>query len=211
MSSKKTPYPENLIQDLITETPIAPFTDDQLQGLEYAISLLDEREQQFLAYRYEEHMTLAKIGDKHSITTERARQIIRNALMKLKTPSWREYYIYGFSKATERLHNLVENSDPVPITPDMPNDLIKKILGEKGKISIHELNLDTRMITRLRFMNVNTLYGLVILIYKYEHAFRGIRDFGDKAYRETFKACKQLGIGIPDCYQDLLSRIGFSE
>lgn len=78
--------------------PVEDFSDGVMQAalvrdLEIAMKDLSERERAILQARYGEKLTLEETGKRHSITRERARQIERDALDKLRriAPDLRGY------------------------------------------------------------------------------------------------------------------------
>ena len=103
MEAEKIPYPENLLTDigleLIFEKPeYTALNDDQMAGLEHALTTIREREQEIIRLRYEEKKTLQEIGDKYELSRERVRQIIAKGVRKLRHPSRTVYVRDGFDK-----------------------------------------------------------------------------------------------------------------
>lgn len=91
-------YPLNLITAIIGQTKRSvpePFTSDHWAGLQYVLSLLDEREQGILKQRYCEKLSRSVIAATYGITPERVRQIEVKACRKLqRVPNW-NYIAYG--------------------------------------------------------------------------------------------------------------------
>ena len=72
-----TDYPFNLLDELVSESddmPIFEGTQDQLDGLDYALSTLYEREHKVLLLRYKSGKTLEETGREFNVTRERIRQ-----------------------------------------------------------------------------------------------------------------------------------------
>ena len=91
-------YPFNLIEAIIGQTKRSipePFTSDHRAGLQYVLSLLDDREQGILLRRYQQKESRSVIGGTFDITSERVRQIEVKACRKLqRIPNW-NYIAYG--------------------------------------------------------------------------------------------------------------------
>ena len=84
-------YPLNLMKameaakthfEFIADTP----TKDQIEGLEYALTQLTERERQILFLRYQERKTLREIGEIIGVTLERIRSQESRAIFRLAKP-----------------------------------------------------------------------------------------------------------------------------
>lgn len=90
-------YPYNLLDTIFKEPIRFILTDDQLAGLDYAMSItLTERESTGLKLYYEKGLTLREIGHHFNVTQERARQILAKAIRKLRHPSRTKTIMYGF-------------------------------------------------------------------------------------------------------------------
>ena len=90
-------YPYNLLDTIFKEPIQFILTDDQLAGLDYAISItLTERESIGLKLYYEDGLTLREVGRHFNVTQERARQILAKAIRKLRHPSRAKTIMYGF-------------------------------------------------------------------------------------------------------------------
>ncbi len=96
----KEPYPLNLFLSvdngcLHTPIPVEDITQDKLDGLLHAVTLLLDRHQEILRLRFEERCTLAEIGEKFGISVERVRALIVTAQRKLREPSLYVFLKYG--------------------------------------------------------------------------------------------------------------------
>ncbi len=101
------PYPLNLflsVDDgfLRTPIPVEKITQDNLDGLLHAITLLPERYQEILRLRFDERRTLSEIGEKFGVTTERIRAVIVAAHRKLREASLYVFLKYGKQGYAER-------------------------------------------------------------------------------------------------------------
>ena len=84
----KAPYPKNLLYAVRgphEEREPTDLTQDMLNGIRFALSMLGEREQFILKCRYADGMYLRSVGEHLGIKAERTRQIENDALRKLRT------------------------------------------------------------------------------------------------------------------------------
>ncbi len=91
-------YPRNLLEAVFRnheqEAP-AEITPDICAGVEYALTLLEERDGEVLRMRYKEKMTLAQIAEILGVQSERVRQLEMRGLRRLYEPQRRIYIKYG--------------------------------------------------------------------------------------------------------------------
>lgn len=101
----KEPYPKCLVMAIIEklEVPIEEFTPDIVAGINYAVSTLDEREQEVILLRYKEKKSLSQIGEHFGFQQERSRQIEVRALRKLRRPMAWKYITLGIQGFTKML------------------------------------------------------------------------------------------------------------
>jgi competence ComEA-like helix-hairpin-helix protein len=108
------PYPMNLLltinEDVFAERPIAveDISQDTFDGLFYVLKMLSDREQEMVRLRFEEGLTLTKIGEAFGVSLERARYIIHDAMRKIRRPAMFAYLKYGLQGNTARLQQMAE-------------------------------------------------------------------------------------------------------
>ena len=95
-----TMYPENLLTRIGEKSARrfyrdGSFSDDQLEGLEYAISTLDTDEQRVIRMYYQEYLTFDEIKNKTELSSEEITRLIQNAVDELRSSSKALYYIRG--------------------------------------------------------------------------------------------------------------------
>lgn len=99
----EAPWPYNLLDDLINPYGQARWdsviNDDQLAGLEYAISTLDDRTQKLIYGYYRDGMTLHEVAQANGITAERVRQIVAKGVRFLRHPMKRKFVELGLEGA----------------------------------------------------------------------------------------------------------------
>jgi len=104
----EAPWPYNLLDDIVSpysknagfdenaEHWDSVLTEEQCEGLEYAIENgLTERERKAIHVYYERGMTLEEAGAEFGVTRERVRQVLAKAVRKLRHPSRRKLIEYG--------------------------------------------------------------------------------------------------------------------
>ena len=104
----KEPYPRNLLLTINEGTrhtvgiPIENITQDNIDGLLFALTTLSDREQEIIRLRFVERQTYAAIGQVFGISLERTRQILVRAMRRLREPSRLPYIKYGLQGYEER-------------------------------------------------------------------------------------------------------------
>ena len=91
----KPMYPYNLLTAVSNELWDEALTEDQENGLAYAISKLSTREQTCIIHYFKEEKNLEQCGRIYNVTRERVRQILAKALRKLRNPIRYKYIRYG--------------------------------------------------------------------------------------------------------------------
>lgn len=95
------PYPLNLINELSDFRGLSPLEDnrltpDQLTGVEYVISLLDNTQRTAIYARYKERWTLDEISAHTGISKGTTKAHIDRALRFLRHPAQFKYIRYGY-------------------------------------------------------------------------------------------------------------------
>ena len=104
----KEPYPRNLLLTInegprhTVGIPIENITQDNVDGLLFALTTLSDREQKMIRLRFVERMTYAAIGQVFGISLERSRQLLVRAIRKLRDPDHLPYIKYGLQRCEER-------------------------------------------------------------------------------------------------------------
>ena len=97
-----TEYPYNLIHTVYGENYQWDGSEDQLAGLEYALSTLTEKEQMIINERFVKKLIYDDIGKLHGVGRERIRQILMKAYRKLRNPTRCKYIRDGLNAEKER-------------------------------------------------------------------------------------------------------------
>ena len=106
----ESPYPYNLYEAVLNQPVDWIITSMQEEGLEWALSTLTEREENYIRLYYQAGINLSKIGKKYSVSRERVRQVIAKGVRKLSHPS-RKTAILGkyrtIEEAEKKMQELV--------------------------------------------------------------------------------------------------------
>ena len=110
----KQPYPLNMLLTLLDATvlEIPELTDDVLAGLEYALSILTDREREVLHQRYEERKTYSAIGVTFHVTASTVQKNEYSAFRKLRHRQVMGYILYGKDGFAQReyTYHFVKNT-----------------------------------------------------------------------------------------------------
>lgn len=163
-------YPQNLLHQIFLTTgedwDIERMTTaDNIEGLELAISLLKERDQEIVNKRFKEHKTLQQIGDELSLTRERVRQLLFRALKSMQRQESRRYIIFGRKGYDSKIAQAQE--------------------AKRKNPPIEELDLDTRSYNALRHAKILTIPQLS---QKTDEELLKVKCFGVKSLKLTRKA-----------------------
>ena len=94
VSKTSTPlWPENLLKE-IGDVPLT-LNEDQMAGLQYAISTLQKREQNVIRQYFEKSLTHKEIGDTAGVSTTRIGQLKMKALRKMRHHTRSDLIRYG--------------------------------------------------------------------------------------------------------------------
>lgn len=97
----EAPWPYNLLDEIFQEQWSDVLTQDQLDGLNKALTMLTEREQQVIDAYYRRGLNLEEAGRKQNVTRERIRQISAKAVRKLRHPARKNLILYGLEMSKE--------------------------------------------------------------------------------------------------------------
>ena len=166
-------YPTNLLNEIFNSNgekwDVDRLTEpENVAGLELAVSLLKERDQQIIYKRFKENKSLQKIGDELSLTRERVRQLLFRALRSLQRQESRRLILFGRKDYDARQAQQAELRRKAP--------------------PIEELELDTRSYNALRHAKILTIPQLVHLSDK---ELSQIPNLGAKSFKTTRKAIEK--------------------
>ena len=192
VSPRKEQYPLNLIH-AIKEGFEWDQTPDQIAGLEYALTYLADKERECIVLYYQNRMTYREIGDIYHLSTERIRQIVKNAERKLRHPLRFNYIRYGYEGNIERLtpkYELTEEEKLVDLL-DTP---------------IEVMDLSIRAFNCLKRGNINTVSDITEGLKKDD--IMKIRNMGHKTCEEIIqKVAPYYGMTVLE-YLDFLTSEG---
>lgn len=195
----ETPYPYNLLDEVIRGRWESALNADQEAGLQYALSTLTEREQQAIAEYYENGGTLESTAKLWNVTKERARQIIAKAVRKLRHPMRFKIIKYGLDgwnrwKAIEQEDLMLDEQEAMLIHR---RAIVEQLLDEKVEkytgTTIEDMQLSVRTFNCLARAGIRTLNNL--LDYARSNGEEGlyrIRNLGRKSVAELYEKADGL-------------------
>lgn len=190
MKLSKLTYPYNLLHDVFASNPIEEYPVDIIGSVEYALSLMSERDRMAIHMRYMESMTLREIGESFEVTSERARQIVNKAVFRLRRPNLNKYLRYGVVGVTA-------NAVKMALDKQAAQYHIENKAAEEAAyrdVTLKELDLSTRAYNCLFRANCRTASDVVKLGY---NGLKGLRCLGKKTYEEIINSLESRGF---DCF-----------
>ena len=187
---QQLPWPENLITEMGFEHILVDrkLTEDQMEGLRYAMEDLKEKERVALKLRYEEHRTLNAVGDVFSITGNRIRQIIAKALRKLRHPTRSNYITYGYTGYQTMVEQKKRELAGLSSQEERSKEL-KKIFVTDVSFSVRTMNCLTRS-------GLHTLGETADVMRKDPMQLAKVRNLGKKSLLEVVEKLEEYGV---DC------------
>ena len=215
--NKEIGYPFNLVDSICMKETMWIADEDHINGLNYALDTLAEREKIILSRHYQEEQTLEEIGKELGITRERVRQIEAKAFRKLRHPSRFKPIVNGFDANEEwkklkqkeedlnkreedltsredKLQKILDEYKPkfdaLHISIDMP---LKKI-EENVTFSagVEEMDLSVRATNCLWRSNINTINDLIKACESENFNLMHIRNLGRKTLREILEKLYEM-------------------
>lgn len=195
----ETPWPYNLLDEVIQGRWKDVLTEDQEAALEQGLNSLTERERLALEEYFGNGGTLETTGRLFDVGRERARQIIAKAVRKLRHPMRLKrilYGLYGYERkiALEREDLMLDDMEELLMHR---RAVMEQLVEEKEKVKIglttEEMDLSVRSYNCLKRANIDTLDKL--MEYTREHGYTGlcrIRNLGRRSLTEIFKRMEEL-------------------
>lgn len=97
---EKLAWPYNLVAEVFgsdDELNGVELTEDQVEGIEYAVETLTDRERDCILRYYRDGATQDGIAKEHGVTRERIRQVIGRAIRRLRNPVRAKYIKQGYA------------------------------------------------------------------------------------------------------------------
>ena len=116
-------YPYNILFDIGVESP----TQDQINGLNYVISKLDDKSKEMLFLRYKNRLSFVNIGVCYGVSKQAAYDKINRILSKLSSSN---HIKYGYEKYKKLKVEFLRNKQE-----EKRKDIINKYKGKETTIS----------------------------------------------------------------------------
>lgn len=163
---------------------------DKINGFNYVLMQLSEREREAIEYKYEKGYTLDRIGGMFDVSRERVRQIIAKCCLKMRRLNLADYIIVGYEK-TQKARKEAEEKAKREFFNNLELKLPIDYPLEKCDLSTRALNCLCRSIPYEKG-KVPTVGDAIELICKRGY---GIRNLGIATAKEIEE---KLGVKFPE-------------
>ena len=204
----EAPWPYNLVRSIFdgdSDVSFKILNEDQLKGLDMALSTLTPRERLIIYDYFKRNQTLKQVGEIYNIGTERVRQIVSKAVRKLRHPSRGRLIRYGLQGADLYKWKRDLEFEEIELSKRQ-----KAVDEEKARISanektlgiphdlsqsIDELDLSVRTYNCLFQKNLRSVKAVVEFFEKSD--YHSVRNMGITSYKELQeKLSTRFGIAI---------------
>lgn len=185
LGSGESPWPYNLLDDLVMGRWESEISEDQEAGLMSMIKRVE-----VLEY-YRDGKTLDAIGKEHGVTRECIRQKIAREVRKMRHPTRMNYVKYGLA-GYERKKQLTEGERELNAWEDELN-MRKAYLGEvkpPKDLTVDDMDLSVRSWNCLKRMGCNTVTDVCRVAEKGE--LLNVRNLGKKSLKEILEKLEVL-------------------
>ena len=167
------------------------YSDDQLEGLKYALEQLHGRERDVILSRYQGGMTFKEIGICYNLPAEWIRTIHNRAIRRIQKRE--PYYKDGYVKTLIRLREEQEQRVGALVN----------IVSEDEKLailrtSVYDLDLSARTTNCLINAGLYTIEDILILLSDNPAKLKRIRNLGAKSYDEILKKLSEHHVDVPE-------------
>ena len=186
---KRKNYPANLLEALQIQTETQSdilhdeLSEDQYKGLEYAMSVLTEREKFVLNAYFAEGKTIREFSKEYNLSENRIKQIIDHALRKLRrNKEWLFYIVNGYEAQRQYLWKQLLHEER--------KYLVKHGIYDHSHLYYQEisvLNLPARIYNPLIKHGIRVVRDLVVFVCTSEK----IRNFGEMSVQVVCDVLKR--------------------
>ena len=100
--SKKTPYPDNILKEVLQYSKVETISDDMKNGYYYVFDNLTKEQQEIIKGRYEEKLTYKQLSQRFGIGESSIQHRILKIVRILRHPSKSKYIINGLLYCNRR-------------------------------------------------------------------------------------------------------------
>lgn len=160
--------------------------EDYLESICTVYETLTPREQEAMEMRYEGEATYLEIGNSFGVTLERARQIVKKALRKMRHPTRKEVLEFGKSGTEERHRKQEEEASRLVEEAQKERDARLKDAYKSGTADIQYYDLNVRSYNLLKRSNLNTPDEVIKFIVE-NGSIMQLRNCGRKSAEDIYK------------------------
>lgn len=200
----EAPWPYNLLDAINGERWDTPLNDDQMDGLDHAISFLNERARSHIYSYYRDGKTLEQVARMHGITRERTRQIITKAVHSMRHPVRMRFVKWGlhgaemcdeYNDRLQRINAEMKRLDDMELELKYRREALisrpsemEAVLPHNGGASIIDMDLTVRSYNCLERAGARTIADVANIARTGQLA--NVRNLGRKSMREILDKLK---------------------
>ena len=180
-----TPWRDRLAVAVLGTLENKPCDFDE--SVDYALSLIREREAEIIKERYEKRLTLQEIASEYGVTRERIRQILAKSQRKLRGERIKPYLVFGKSAVDAR------NAEKQKVATAGEKSVLVDVKGlpeELRNERIEELatvDMSVRTYNVLARSGLKTIGDVYDLLFAEGDGIRSLRNCGAKTEEEIYK------------------------
>lgn len=191
-------YPENIIREIGLEHVFGrdvyqALSEDQLAGLEYALSTLEERERLILEMRFKEGLSFAEIGSRFERSSTRMNQMKERAIRKLRRGFMAQYFSRGLQAVETKRQTGVAHIKRSGTK--MTSDEIREALNVLAYERIDDMDIEARSVLCMTRSGIHSIFDLVEMIEKNPGALFRVRNVGERAFTDILEGMRKVGLG----------------
>ena len=164
-------------------------SEDQMNGLKYAISLLKDNEKEVVRLRYEEKKMWREVAEAMALSTARCEQIAAKAIRKLCHPKRLAFIRDGLQGADQKRKETIRDVESLP-----REGQIERLKS----VSVYECGLSVRAGNSLGRQGLSTLGDVVAFMDKDPIKPLQIRSLGRNSLEEVIKKLEEYGVDCND-------------
>jgi len=182
------PYPAGLFMELGVH---GEYSDDQLEGLKYALEQLHGRERDVILSRYQGGMTFKEIGICYNLPAEWIRTIHNRAVRKIKERE--PYYKDGYVKTLVRLKEEQEQRVGALVNSISEDEKLAIL-----RTSVYDMDLSARTTNCLINAGLYTIEDILVLLSDNPAKQKKVRNLVAKSYDEILKKLSEHHVDVPE-------------
>ena len=121
-------FPYNMLYEIGIENP----TQDQLNGVNYVISKLDDKSKEILFFRFKNKLSFHNLGNYYGVSRQAVCDKVNRILKKLSSNDYIKYGYEGYYKKLEEI-TLKNKENKIIEEKNKFNDMYKRVMSKQDK------------------------------------------------------------------------------